>query len=174
MRADFRCVVLAGWMLWLLGPAAAAAEPLVEVDAMWGQPWGVGRLVIELGPGDLPEPLGIEGLGLDEKNGRVFYPAIHNPAAAALMREFLAEGSPLTSGGPVREEVGGILRAVLERSEPRHHPLPVPRQRPAGADAPGAAADPPGGAAPRAAGLAAAMATDVVAGLHGPRAAAAA
>jgi hypothetical protein len=113
MRADYRWVVLAGWVVWLLGLAGAAGAAVVEAEAVLGQPWGVGRLVVELGAGDLPEPLGVEGLGLGEKNGRVFYPAIHNPAAAALMKELLGEASPLLRGGPVREEVGGILRGVL-------------------------------------------------------------
>ncbi|MGA2064199.1 MAG: hypothetical protein ABSG86_04500 [Thermoguttaceae bacterium] len=115
MRADYRWVVLAGWLVWLLGPAVAAGAAVVEAEAVLGQPWGVGRLVVELGAADLPELLGADGLALSEKNGRVFYPAIHNPVAAALMKEFLAEGSPLTSGGPVREEVGGILRGLLSR-----------------------------------------------------------
>ena len=32
-----------------------------------------------------------------------------------MLKEFLAEDSPLTTGGPVRQEVGGILRGVLNR-----------------------------------------------------------
>ena len=32
-----------------------------------------------------------------------------------MMKELLEGGTPLTSGGPVREEVGGILRGILDR-----------------------------------------------------------
>ncbi|MGD0901260.1 MAG: hypothetical protein ABR915_25810, partial [Thermoguttaceae bacterium] len=118
MRADLRSIVLTVLLAWVLGMAAPAAAAVLEADAFLGEPWGVGRLVVNLPAGQLPEPLGIEGLGLSEKNGRVLYPAIHNPAAAALLKEFVAEGSPLTSGGPVREEVGGILRGILSRPPP--------------------------------------------------------
>jgi len=111
MRTNLFLMVAAGGLVWLFAPAAPAA--VLEAEAFSGQPWGVGRLVLELSPAELPDPLGVEGLGLTERTGRVFYPAIHNPAAVALLREFAAEGTPLTSGGPVREQVGGILRAVL-------------------------------------------------------------
>ena len=63
----------------------------------------------------LPRPLGIEGIGLSDSQGRVFYPVIDNPAFGKLMKQFLKEGTPLTSGGPVREEVGGLLRGILNR-----------------------------------------------------------
>ena len=38
-----------------------------EVEAVAGQPFGVGRITFELPPDMLPEPLGIEGIGLSEK-----------------------------------------------------------------------------------------------------------
>ena len=52
---------------------------------------------------------------MSEKSGRVFYPAMRTPALANVLKEFLGEDSPLTSGGPVRQEVGGILRGMLNR-----------------------------------------------------------
>ena len=63
----------------------------------------------------LPEPLGLDGVGVSERDGRVLYPALDNPIAAKVMKRLVEEGSPLTSGGPVREQVGGILRGVLDR-----------------------------------------------------------
>ena len=36
-------------------------------------------------------------------------------AAANALKELLNEDTPLTSGGPVRQQVGGILRGVLNR-----------------------------------------------------------
>jgi hypothetical protein len=113
-----RILMFAGMAL-ALAAAARPAAAAIEADAISGEPWGVGRLVVDLPESELPEPLGIEGLVLSERNGRVFYPAVHNPVAAALMKEFLGEGSPLVTGGPVREEVGGILRGVLLNRPPR-------------------------------------------------------
>ena len=57
----------------------------------------------------------MEGLRLSEKTGRVLYPALHSPAIPAAVKGLLSEQSPLTRGGPVREEVGGILRGLLNR-----------------------------------------------------------
>ena len=91
-----------------------APRPL-EIEAVAGQPFGVGRITFELPQDMLPEPLGIEGIGLGEKHGRVLYPTLDNPAFGKMMKEFLDGGTPLTSGGPVREEVGGMLRGILDR-----------------------------------------------------------
>jgi len=86
-----------------------------EVEAFAGQPFGVGRVVVELPEAMLPEPLGIEGLGLRERDGRVLYPAIDSPEFANRMKELIDAGTPLTAGGPVREEVAGLLRGILDR-----------------------------------------------------------
>ena len=91
------------------------AQPPVEVQAVVGEPFGVGAVTLNLSPDMLPEPLGIEGVGVSEKSGRVFYPAMRTPAVANALRDFLADENPLTTGGPVRQEVGGILRGVLNR-----------------------------------------------------------
>jgi hypothetical protein len=92
-----------------------SAQPPVEVQAVAGEPFGVGAVTLNLSPDMLPQPLGIEGVGVSEKSNRVFYPAMRTPAVANALRDFLAEENPLTTGGPVREEVGGILRGVLNR-----------------------------------------------------------
>ena len=86
-----------------------------EVEAFAGQPFGVGRITFELPQNMLPEPLGIEGIGLGEKHGRVLYPALDNPAFGKMMKESSTATRRLTSGGPVREEVGGLLRGILDR-----------------------------------------------------------
>ncbi len=99
----------------LLACSVAAAQGPVEVQAVIGEPFGVGAVALNLPAEMLPVPLGIEGVGLSEKSGRVFYPAMRTPAMANVLKEFLGEDSPLTSGGPVRQEVGGILRGVLNR-----------------------------------------------------------
>ena len=92
----------------------APAQGPIEVQAFTGDPFGVGAVTI-VPPEALPEPLGLEGVGVSEKSGRALYPAIRIPGMANALKEFLGEDSPLTSGGPVRQEVGGILRGMLNR-----------------------------------------------------------
>jgi hypothetical protein len=118
MHTITRCFSLAGLsaaLCTLACSAVATAQGPIEVQAVAGEPFGVGAVTLNLPPDMLPEPLGVEGLGLSEKSGRVFYPSLRAPAVANVLKEFLAEGSPLTAGGPVRQEVGGILRGVLNR-----------------------------------------------------------
>ncbi len=97
----------------LLGPASAPRP--METQAFAGEPFGVGSITLNLPAEMLPEPLGLEGIGLSEKTGRVFYPAMRTPALANALKELLSEDTPLTTGGPVRQQVGGILRGVLNR-----------------------------------------------------------
>ena len=68
-------IVALGAAIAAPGPAAAA----ISVRAWVGRPLGVGRIEIELPAAMVPEPLGLAGIGLSEKNGRVFYPAIETP-----------------------------------------------------------------------------------------------
>ena len=55
----------------------------------------------------------------DEKDGRVLYPAMRNPMLGGLLREMLGPQSPLTTGGPVREQAGGLIRGFLAAQPPR-------------------------------------------------------
>ena len=87
----------------------------MQVEAIAGQPFGVGRITFDLPDDMLPEPLGAEGIGLSERNGRIFYPAVDSPAFGKVIKRFLDSNTPLTTGGPVREEVGGLLRGLLDR-----------------------------------------------------------
>ncbi len=99
----------AGWCSTL------SAQIVLEAEAVAGKPFGVGRIVCDLPQNNLPQPLGAEGIGLTEKDGRALYPVLDNPAFGRLMKELLREGTPLTSGGPVRRQVGGLLRGILDR-----------------------------------------------------------
>ncbi len=93
----------------------ARAQGRIEVEVIGGQPFGVGRITFELPQTMLPEPLGIEGIGLSEKHGRALYPTFDQLAFGKVMKEILESDTPLTSGGPVRQEVGGILRGIFDR-----------------------------------------------------------
>ncbi|MEN6407231.1 MAG: hypothetical protein ABFC77_12265 [Thermoguttaceae bacterium] len=92
-----------------------AAQRWIEAEAVVGEPFGVGRVVFELPKDLLPEPLEMDGVGLSEANDRVLYPTFDRPTAGKVVRSFLDSDTPLTSGGPVREQVGGLLRGILDR-----------------------------------------------------------
>ena len=94
--------------------ARAYAQPM-QYEAFAGRPYGVGRIVLELSDDMLPQPLGAEGLALAESGSRVLYPVVETPAFGKIMKEVLQGDTPLTRGGPVREQVGGILRGMLDR-----------------------------------------------------------
>ncbi len=112
-----RCIIIsASLVLILLACSATAfAQGTIEAQAFVGEPFGVGSIALNLPAEMLPEPLGLEGVGASEKSGRLLYPALRAPALANILKEFLREDSPLTNGGPVRQQVGGILRDILNR-----------------------------------------------------------
>ena len=103
-------LLLAAWL-----PVPAGAQVRILADAVTGEPFGVGRLTLVMPKELLPVPLGIEAIGLNEKSGRALYPAINKPVAGRLVKDFLDIQSPLTTGGPVRDEVSGLLRGILDR-----------------------------------------------------------
>ena len=117
---------LAAMLLAALAPAGeawaqiqVAVQGPVVVEAVAGEPFGVGRIIADLPPDLLPTPLGIDGLGVSDKDGRVLYPALRSRVIGPLVKEILGADSPLTSGGPVRQQVGGLLRDVLVNRPPR-------------------------------------------------------
>jgi hypothetical protein len=102
-------------LIALAGNATVAAQGPIDAQAFAGEPFGVGAISYSLPAEMLPEPLGLEGLSLSEAAGRVYYPALRVPAVANALKEILNEDSPLTTGGPVRGQVGGILRGIINR-----------------------------------------------------------
>ena len=104
-------------MLWAgawAGPVMAQVS--VKAEAVSGRPFGVGRLSVSLPREMLPEPLGAEGLRLDETNGRALYPAVYAPAVGAAVKEILGEESPLLKRRPLAREIGGLVGSLLEQS----------------------------------------------------------
>jgi hypothetical protein len=104
---------LVGTGLWA---APALAQLKSSADAVCGRPLGVGRLTVNLPREMLPEPLGAEGLRLDETKGRALYPAVHAPGAGAVVQEILREGSPLLKKRPLARGIGGLVGSLLEQS----------------------------------------------------------
>jgi hypothetical protein len=110
----FRALSLATVLLPAVASGPLPAQAAIESEAVIGEPFGVGRITLDVYEDTLPDPLGIAGIRLSEKNGRIFYPAIDNPMLAKLVRELIDAGTPLTSGGPLREGLGEILRESLD------------------------------------------------------------
>lgn len=101
-------------------PVAARPAPQLQaqVEAYAGEPFGVARLTLDMPDELLPEPLGAEGLRLEEKDGRVMFPVIHVPAFAAMAKEVL-DSTPVLTRGPVRQEIRGILGDLLSQPAPK-------------------------------------------------------
>ena len=104
-------------ILLLLGVCFAATPAVAQIEAFAGQPFGVGKIVLRIPKSELPQPLGAEGIMLTEARGRVFYPVIETPPDRTIVRQLLVE-SPLLKGGPVRQEVGGIIQGFLDQTPP--------------------------------------------------------
>jgi len=83
-------------------PSAAA----VSAEAFAGQPWGVGRLQVDLPSEMIPEPLGMLGLGISEQSGRVFYPAIESAGLPPMVHDILSQ-----SRRPLVRMFGDLLNA---------------------------------------------------------------
>lgn len=128
IRAAWRSFVL-GLAVWLtaglaMWPSPASAQLGARLsaaglggEAYAGKPFGVGRITLSLPEEALPEPLGAEGLRVSDPEGRVLYPAVGVPVVGNLLRG-VVEQTPLFSGGPVRQEVGGLLRELLKQPAP--------------------------------------------------------
>jgi len=93
--------------------AAESLQAQVSAQAVAGRPFGVGRIELTLPPNEVSRPLGYEGLSVSEKSGRVLYPAIKTPPNNEMVKNILTE-SPLMRGGPLRQQIGGIIRDAME------------------------------------------------------------
>ncbi|MBN1911748.1 MAG: hypothetical protein JW818_18550, partial [Pirellulales bacterium] len=110
---------LVGWTVLVLTcwGTEAAAQGRLTVEAVSGRPFGVGKITLSLPPEALPEPLGVEGILLSETNARVLYPTITLPADTTLVKNILSN-SRIMRAGPVRREVGGLIRGLLDQPGP--------------------------------------------------------
>jgi len=83
----FAAIALAIVGLWTA--SASAASPPIRAEAVAGKPLGVGRVEVTLPQGQIPEPLGLAGLGVTEKDGRVLYPVVDRRPLRGLLRDAL-------------------------------------------------------------------------------------
>jgi hypothetical protein len=106
-------LISASALVWL-SAAAADAQVRIAAEAFAGRPFGVARVEVDIADALLPDALMGDGLGVSELNGRAFYPVVDAAPFGAIARGVL-EATPLLEGGPVRQEVRGILRGILDR-----------------------------------------------------------
>ncbi len=127
-----------------LGPAmfillqfcgVSPAQGPIEVEAIAGEPFGVGRISIRFPREALPVVLGAKGISVWEQTDRILYPVVQTPPDNTIVKNLLLK-SPLLEGGPVRRQVAGILQGFLNQT-PRttiyflfrgHEPLHVTLQ----------------------------------------------
>jgi len=95
----------------LLLTVSGGVEAQIEIEAISGEPFGVGRMSVRLSDDLLPEPLGPEGLSLSEKSGRVVYPAIKTPSPVGRIVKDLLGQAPGAAGRLLdpRRPVGRLL-----------------------------------------------------------------
>ena len=74
-------------LAWAALTAPAGAQ--IRADALAGEPFGVGRVELRLPPDMLPEEMGLSGVGLTEKDGRVLYPALEKRLLRTAIRDLL-------------------------------------------------------------------------------------
>ncbi len=118
VRIGFLALVVGSW---LAGPLKAQVR--LRAEAFTGEPFGVGRLEIELPETLLPVPLGADGLGLEEAAGRVYYPALEAQRLPRLVRDALAGSRrpALRLLGEVIDRPGRInLYFLFRGKEPLH------------------------------------------------------
>ena len=93
----------------VLGPSAgpvvqAAPGGRIRGEACAGEPFGVGRIEVELPEALLPEPLGLAGLGVAARDDRLFYPALEPRLDVGVVRDVLSQ-----SRRPVLRIIGEVL-----------------------------------------------------------------
>jgi len=94
------------------------AQTALRAEALVGEPFGVGRVELDLPPSLRPELLGLGGLDIREKEGRVLYPAVQRRPVAEALRIGSQQASRIRGRlGPVLNRAAGIVGAVAEAIE---------------------------------------------------------
>lgn len=92
-RQLFGIAVAAGIGLLQMCPAWAGE---LRAEAYLGQPFGVGKIEMDLIPQQLPRPLGLEGVLLEDAEHRVFYPVIAGPPLGGFFAEMVGSAPRMT------------------------------------------------------------------------------
>src|SRR4051794_18166318 len=74
--------------------ATALAFGDVRVEAFRGEPFGIGRVIVDLLPGNSSAPATDDRFALTEEKARVLYPVIENKASRRILRGLLGIDGP--------------------------------------------------------------------------------
>lgn len=106
-------LLLATTLVLLAGQAQAQVEHRAQAryraEAYLGEPYGVGRVEVNLPPQLFPGPLGPGGLRLEERERRLFYPAADQRRLPPVIRDVL---------GQSQRPALRILNEILDRPRP--------------------------------------------------------
>ena len=90
----------------LLGLSVDSAHGQYQVEAVAGQPFGVGRVKVDLPARLYPEGLRAAGIQVSERNGRVLYPVVRVVATPDAVKDIL---------GRSRRPLGRLLGEILNQ-----------------------------------------------------------
>ena len=74
--------------LYLASASVVHAQARIEAEAFAGQPYGVGRVIVQIAPG--ARSASGEDAGLSEKSERLFYPAYESEPVRQILRQIIA------------------------------------------------------------------------------------
>ena len=78
--------------IWLV--ATTTCQAGIDVELYNGEPFGVGRVTVRLGPDAPASPWGDDRFAVADTQGRVMYPVLDNRPVRRLLRQFLGIQSP--------------------------------------------------------------------------------
>src|SRR5262245_23845376 len=73
---------------------ATSCQAAIRAEAFRGEPYGIGRVTVDLAPGASSLPWGDDRFALVEADGRTMYPVLENAAVRRLVRQFLGIETP--------------------------------------------------------------------------------
>ncbi len=74
---------------------ATTCQAAIRAEAFRGEPYGIGRISVDLPPGASSLPWGDDRFALVEADGRAMYPVLENAPVRRLVRQFLGIETPL-------------------------------------------------------------------------------
>jgi hypothetical protein len=86
-------VCVSSLIILILGAELCRAG--VRVEAYRGEPFGIGRVTVDLEPGDSTAPASDDRCAIVEEKGRVLYPVVENKSSRRILRGLLGIDAPM-------------------------------------------------------------------------------
>jgi hypothetical protein len=86
------CILQCAILVFVAHRAARAAT---RIEAYRGEPFGIGRVTVDLTPGASSSPANDDRFALVEETDRVLYPVVENKSSRRILRSFLGIETPL-------------------------------------------------------------------------------